>query len=344
MTLGTPEYIRTMKESGFNDLQSGPIPKVQIENMNQRFHYSEASFGGDFEEFQTPGLSGAGTTDDFMLLMPEIINRQIITEIEDALIGTNLVETFKISGPVEVWLKEYGFEATEVEQASEVPSAKLRHDQIYINIIKVGIRPELTYETIADGMFDLMARHVRQCGVAMAKYKDLVIFEVLNNGVPDGSTIVGTRESDHTFSAGGALHWDVIVNAYSAIQLENLNPTDMVVHPYQVAEMLKLKEYRDASGVFISTLTGRMQGAINNGTLPPLLGMRVWVSRHQPAGQVLIVDRQNFGALAQRSPILIESERNVVRQLSTVVFTERYGAGILNNDGGALITDCRTSL
>jgi HK97 family phage major capsid protein len=338
-----PEGVRRLTEDEFNKIKWGPLPKEGgFSYRNKRFDFREADYS-DLEEFDTPGLSGAGVTQDFKFLMPEIINRQIITQIEDVIIGRNLLDVFRINGPVEVWLREYGFEATEVAQNSEVPVAKLRHDKIYVNVIKVGIRPELTYEVIADGQFDIMRRHIRQCGIAMAKYEDAHIFDVMNNGVPNGSTIVGTQESDHSFDGGGAFNWDSLVNAYSSIQLENLNPTDLILNPYQAAEILKLKEYRDASGAF-QIFPDRVSGAITAGTLPPVLGLRIHVTRAQPAGTALMIDKNNYAALADRQPLLVEADRDVVKQLQTVVFTQRYGCGILNNDGAANITNLKTSL
>jgi len=338
-----PQYARTITESEFNNIQWGVQPKNgYIEHAGQKFNFREANYS-DFQEFTQPGVSGPGTTQDFALLMPEVLNRQIYTFIQDNLITENFVPTIKINGPVETWMREYGFEATEVAQADEVPAAQLSYDRVFMQIIKVGIRPELSYELMADAQWDIMARHVMQCGLAMARYRDLHILDIYNNAVPDGKNDVGMHYSDHIIDGGGALNWDAIVNAYSILGLENLTATDMIMNPYQAAELLKLKEFRDSSGAF-QVLSGRIENTLQTGRLAPILGMNTWVSRHQPAGQVLFIDRNNYGVLGMRQPILVESDKDIVKQLNTIVFTERYGCGIMNSSGAVLVNNLKEGL
>ena len=50
----------------------------------------------EFLEVEQPGLDDTLTTDDLAILAREVINREIITVEEDAMIGQNLVETIRL--------------------------------------------------------------------------------------------------------------------------------------------------------------------------------------------------------------------------------------------------------
>lgn len=341
------EYIRTIKEDEFNKSPIGHLPKEGVTvHEGKRYNYREVSF----QEAATPGLDSPTFSQDVKLLIPEVINRHIITAAEDLRVGRNLLDVIRINGPSESFLKEYGFQAFEVEEGGEVPLGKTRYEKFFINVIKSGVRPVLTYETIADGKTDIFRRHTNQAVLAMTKFEDAHILAVLNAGVPDGSTIVGTKESLHTFAAAGnALTWDNWVNMDQSVAAEQLNVTDVVMHPYQGAQILKLTEYREltAGNDNIGNwriFPDRANTVVTTGQIPPILGKRMWITANQTAGTMLGVDRNNYGALAERQPLLVETDQDIVHQMKTAVFTQRYGCGIMNNDGSASITGLKTSL
>lgn len=296
----------------------------------------------------TPGLSGAIFTDDIDLLMGEVINRQIITIYQPEAVGRQFVPIIQVSGSVESWLKEYGFEAQRVEQGTEIPTAKLRHVKVHLEIRKWGIRALATYESITDNQFGMYERHINQAVKAMARYETKHIFTVLNAGVPDGSTIVGTKESNHTFQSPDTnLTWDLFINAYMAIKNEGYNPRKVAMHPYQASQMLKLEEYRNMTsghGEFVVNVDGVIRRTMQTGQIPPILGLEITVTPYQTAGKILIIDPDNYGILAERQPLLTESDTDIVRQMRTTAMTQRGGAGIINNDGAAAITNLKTSL
>lgn len=343
MSMEVPDSIRTIREDQFNQIQWGYLPKSgQIMESGQTFNWREM----DFIEANTPGLDAATFTKDIKYLIPEVLNRQIITVAEARRIGRSLIEAFRINGPNESFLKEYGFQAAQVPEGGEIPVAKVSHEKMYINVFKVGVRPLLTYEAIADGQFGILERNTRQAVLAMVKWEDAHIMTVLNAGVPDGSDPVGTNELDHSFASGDtSLTWELWVQAMMSIEMENLTGTDGALHPYQASQILKLPEYRDLSGAASwNIFPERASRVVQTGQLPPILGLNLWVTRNQTTGTILIVDRGNYGILAERQPLLVESEKDIIRQMQTVVYSQRYGAGILNNDGGANITGLKLSI
>ena len=295
----------------------------------------------------TPGLSGAIFTDDIDLLMGEVLNRQIITQIEDVRVGRQCVPIIQVSGSIESWLKEYGFEANRVEQGAEIPIAKLRHAKVHLELRKWGVRAVATYEAIADNQFGMFERHINQAVVAMARYEDKHIMTTLNAGVPDGSSITGTKETNHTFASPDTnLTWDLFVKAYMSIKNEGLNPKKAIFHPYQAAQMLRLEEYRNMTsghGEFV-VMDGNIRKVMESGQLPGVLGLDFLVTANQTAGKILMLDDANYGIYAERQPLLTESDTDIVRQVKTTAMTQRGGCGIINNDGGAHLTNLKLSL
>jgi len=318
-------------------------------------HYGRPYKFTEFMEAEVPGLDTPLTTEDLMFLMPEVLNREIITIAEDARIGRNFVDVIKINSESESFLKEYGFAAAEVPEGAEVPLGKTRYEKLHLTTMKVGIRPLLTYEAIADAKIAILQRNIMQATLAMARFEDAHIMTTLNAGVPDDSAITGTNEADHSFAASGnALTWDDLVKCYTAIFNENLSPTDIIIHPYQMAQFLKMTEYRQVIGAGTARAAAvqpqfafwndRMETRYGTGKIGNLLGCNVWVTRNQTAGTLLMIDRNNYAILAERRPLLVESQDDIIHQMHTAVFTQRYHAGVLNNDGAANITALATSM
>lgn len=319
---------------------------------NTYFHETDRKKPWNFREFievEQPGLDDSITTLDLAVLAREVVNREIITVAEDARIGRALIDVIRINGATETFYKEFGFQAAVVPQGGEIPLGKTRYEKMHITPFKVGIRPQLTYEAIADGQIPILQRNIKQAVLAMARFEDAHIMTVLNAGVPDGTTIVGTREADHSFAASNnALTWDDLVRVYTAIILENLTPTDIVIHPFQLAQVLRMTEFRQYIGVGtgraatiqpgFAIWNARTEMRYGSGKIGTILGCTVWITNTQTAGVLLMIDRMNYGILAERQPMLTESDRDIIHQMQTVAFSQRYAAGILNNDGGANIT------
>lgn len=311
------------------------------------YHYKE------FMEAETPGLDDTITTDDLVYLMPEVINREIITIAEDARIGRNFLQVIRINSESESFLKEFGFQAAKVPEGGEIPLGKTRYEKLLITTFKVGVRPQLTYEAIADGKIPILQRNIRQAILAMARFEDAHIMTVLNAGVPDGSTITGTNEADHSFAAAATnLVWEDLVKCYTAIIRENLTPTDIIIHPYQIGQLLQMKEFRQVIDVSAAeTITQsfafwapRVEARYGQGRIGTILGCQVSFTNNQTAGTLLMIDRDNYAILAERQPLLTESDKDIIHQMQTVAFSQRYCAGVLNNDGAANITSLATSM
>lgn len=343
MSMDIPQSIRTVTEDEFNNVDWGFLPKSgKAYFKGERFNFREV----DFIEAQTPGLDSATFTKDIKLLLPEVLNRQIITIAEDRRVGRNLIQTMRINGPSESFLKEYGFQATRVPEGGEIPVAKLHHEKLHLTVFKTGVRPLLTYEAMADGQYGILERNTNQAVIAMVKYEDAHIMTVINGGVPDGGTYSGTNETNHSFAAASNnLTWELWVKSMMAIEMESLIATDSVLHPYQASQMLKMPEYRDlsSSGKW-NIFPDRANQVVTTGQLPPILGLSLWVTRNQTIGTILTIDKNNYGILAERQPLLVEAENDIIHQMKTVVYSQRYGAGILNNDGASNITGLATSL
>ncbi len=292
------------------------------------------------------GLYDTLTRDDIRLLMPEAISRQILTLAENKRIGRNLLDTVRINSDSTSWLKEWGFEAREVTELSEIPIAKLRHEKLTMSTLMSGIGCRLSRAAIEDAQWDILRRHINQATLAMVKFEDAHIMSTIYSGVPDGTTIEGTRESDHSFAAtGNKLDFDDLVRCITAIARENLEANAMVLHPYQTAQFLMAEQFRDSSDqYYFGVFPQRMENIMATGQIGTILGLNMFMSNNATAGTLLVLDTNNYAVFAERRPLRTEQDSDIIHQAEMVVLTQRFGTAILNNDGAANITGLQTAM
>lgn len=299
-----------------------------------------------FREVERAGHDDSTLTSDIAHLMPEVLNRGIITLAEDLRVGIGLVDVININSDTESFLKEYGMRAAWVPEGAEIPVGRTRYDKEVITVQKFGIRPNLSYESIADSKIGILQRQIRQAILAMVKFQDAHIMDVLNLNVPNGTTIKGIVEEDHSFNSGQttAIDWTDVVKAYTSIERENLNPTHLIIHPYQYAQMLTLQEFRDLTNNRFVLYPSKAERAQATGVLNEILGMEMVITNSQTVGEMLFIDKNNYAIYADRQPLLTESDRDIVRQFQTVAFSQRGLAGVLNESGAAKVTGLATTL
>jgi HK97 family phage major capsid protein len=86
--------------------------------------------------------------DDAKILLPEIINEEIITKIEEARIGRGLVDVIRIDSDSYSWLEETGFNAEIVPEGAEIPIKHATWEKFYVSVLKIGVRPVITKEMV----------------------------------------------------------------------------------------------------------------------------------------------------------------------------------------------------
>jgi len=301
-------------------------------------------------------IDGVLRRDDARVLIPEVLNEQIQTKVQEARVGRELVQTVSLAGDSMAWLEETGFEAEQVPEGAEVPIKHATWEKFYINVVKIGVRPVITREMIEDAHWDVVRRNLDQAALAMARYEDWMIMNALNAGVPNNAAItdgvggIGTVVGSHRINmgsggAGDSLTWRSIAKALTVMRLENYTPDVMLIHPVQMYDLLTMEgDFIGATEKAYLTLPERVTSAMSNGTIGSIGGMRVVVSANQPAGQVLMFDSSVYGVLAERRPVSMDKYNDVVRQMEGIVLTQRLMPAAIRRDAAVMLTGGKTTI
>lgn len=295
------------------------------------------------------------TRDVARILIPEILNEQIQTKVEEARIWRGLVDVVRVRGPTFSWLEEEGFEASQVPEGAEIPIQHATWEKKHASIIKNAVRCVITREMIEDSAWDIIGRHVNQGGLAMARLEDWMIGGALNDGVPNGLAIsdgvggIGSQIESHRFkmgadTTGNPLTWRAIAKALTILRVENYTPNVMVIHPYQMYDLLTMEEFIGFNERAYLTLPTQLTSAMTTGTIGSIGGMRVIVSANQPAGQVLIFNSGVYGVLAERRPVSLDRYDDYIRQMEGLALSQRLIAVAIRRDAAVMLTAGKTTL
>jgi HK97 family phage major capsid protein len=287
-------------------------------------------------------LEGMITRDDLIGLLPEVINRQIQVYAEPRRIGRELVDVIRINSDVESFLMEYGFEATEITELGEIPTAKPRYEKSTLHTKKVGVGLQFSNDMLEDQRWDLIRRATRQATMAMTRYEDNHIISTLYSGVPDGSTIIGEKYTNHQVAASADL-WEDFVRAFEIGQIEGYPFNAMVMHPFQHAQLLRMDQFRDGGGLW-QVFPQRVENQMATGNLGTILGMKIYVSNYAHIGKILFLNTDNYAIFGERRPLRTEQDKDILHQSHLVVMTQRYGTAVVNPSGSAMITGLKTDL
>lgn len=290
------------------------------------------------------------------IMIPEIINEQIQTKVEEKRIGRNLVRTVRVNAPTFVWMEEGKFQAEKVSEGAEIPKKHLTWKQHSAGVFKTGVSCAITREMIQDSRIDMIARHIDHAAIAMARFEDWCIFDALNNGVPNNTAInsdghggIGSEVPNHRYkmgplATGNPLTWAAISKILVLARVENVEVDTMVINPVQMHDLLVQEQFIGAGEKTWLTLPESLTRAMTTGTIGNIGGLNVIVSNNQPAGQALIFNRDMYGIIAERMPVAIDKYEDVLHQLQGVAISQRYVPVAVQRDAAFLLTAGRTSL
>src|SRR3972149_9801302 len=120
--------------------------------------------------------------DDIKPLIPEIVNRVIIEELDDVLVGRQLVDVVRLSqgSSMKFPKSDRTQVAFVVPESGEIPYMQGENlSEVVVTPYKIGLRAAVTREMIEDGAIDVMNRNLRQAARAMAEKEDEDIFNAL---------------------------------------------------------------------------------------------------------------------------------------------------------------------
>lgn len=322
-------------------------PIVPVKELRETFLYKE--------KVKFTELEKVLRRDDAKLLLPEIIDEQIQTKIEEERIGRGLLDVVSIDSDSISWLEETGFNAHVVPEGAEIPIEHATWEKFFVSVLKIGVRPVLTQEMIDDARWPVMRRNLDQAVRAVAKKEDEMIMDALNAGVPNDSPIsagvggIGTVVGNHRISIGAeeannALTTRALGKAFAILRKENYKPNTILCNPTQMYELMIMEEFIGVNSQAYMTLPDFVRDSMVNGTIGKFYGANVVVSENQPEGQILVFDMSVYAVLMERKPVAIAEYTDVIRQLQGVTVTERIMPAVVRRDAAVLLTNGRTNL
>lgn len=322
-------------------------PIVPVKELRESFLYKD--------KVKFTELEKVLRRDDAKLLLPEIIDEQIQTKVEEERIGRGMLDVVSIDSDSISWLEETGFNAHVVPEGSEIPIEHATWEKFFVSVLKIGVMPVLTQEMIDDARWSVMRRNLDQAVRAVAKKEDEMIMDALNAGVPNDSPIsagvggYGTVVGNHRISIGAEaannpLVTRALAKAFAILRKENYKPNTILCNPTQMYELMVMEEFIGVNSQAYMTLPDFVRDSMVNGTVGRFYGADVVVSENQPEGQILVFDRSVYAVLMERKPVAIAEYTDVVRQLQGVTVTERVMPAVVRRDAAVMLTNGRTNL
>lgn len=322
-------------------------PIVPVKQFREAFLYKD--------KVKFTELAKVLRRDDAKLLLPEIIDEQIQTKVEEERIGRGLLDVVSIDSDSISWLEETGFNAHVVPEGAEIPIEHATWEKFFVSVLKIGVRPVLTQEMIDDARWPVMRRNLDQAVRAVAKKEDEMIMDALNAGVPNDLPIsggvggYGTVVPNHRITIGSeaannALTTRSLAKAYAILRKENYKANTILCNPTQMYEMMVMEEFIGVNSQAYMTLPDFVRDSMVNGTIGRFYGADVVVSENQPEGQILVFDRTVYAVLMERKPVAIAEYTDVIRQLQGVTVTERVMPAVVRRDAAVMLMNGRLNL
>lgn len=303
-----------------------------------------AFFDNSLEE-----IAAAIPRDSQKLLIPEVIQENILTVAEENRVGRALCQEINIDTDSYTWLREKGFEAVQVPEGSQIPARKGQYDKYTLKVGKIGCRPTITAEMIEDSRWDVVRRNLDIAAKAMTRLEDRICINAMIQGVPNGSAVSsgvggqGTRVKNHyvqmgDLPTGGTLSWKATALGMTVLQMEHYNPDTLLIHPFQQVDLMTGEgDFIGATEKVYYTLPEHIRGSMMNGTIGAIGGMNVIVSSEMTAGYALMFDSSEYCVFAERRPLTVEEHKDLPHDMQSMVMTQRFAVGPVNRDAAVLL-------
>jgi hypothetical protein len=234
------------------------------------------------------------------MMFPKVIQNIVREAIEPLLIGTSLLQRIDFQYGQTITFGATGaLVAADIAEGQEYPEQTLQvgAGTVTANIGKSGVAVKVTDEMIRYSQFDVIGMHLRAAGRALARHKEVKIFNlirsqgvtVFDNADPTLSLKGVTTGRDLAGAANGSVTMDDIFDAWAQIVMQGFMPNTLIMHPLTWTMFVKDATMRafvlqNGGGSFFATWTGNPQGGFpgwkssNAGGLGPSYGQN-----HVPA-------------------------------------------------------------
>jgi len=240
--------------------------------------YSAFTNNGKIDDGGEMSFSDLVSSPDVARFIPQVVEFVVREALEPNLvIVPNLFEEVRLERGTRIQIGAIGaLHASEVAEGAEYKENDLQMDggdQIAINVKKHGLMIRVTEEMLTDNQFDVIGLWLRAAGRALARHKEVKIFDYIRamgvtvfdnvspasslNGVCTGRALDG--------SGNGSVTMDDIFDAYAQVITQGFFPDTLLMHPLTWTMFVKDATLRafvlqNGGGSFFATWTGNPAG------------------------------------------------------------------------------------
>jgi hypothetical protein len=222
-------------------------------------------------------LKDALSTSNAPIFFPQVIQNIVKEAAEPLLIGTSLLQRINYAGKGStiVFGATGGLVAADIAEGQEYPIRQLSSagGTMTATIGKSGLAVQVTEEMIRYSQFDVIGMHLRAAGRALARHKEVKIFNMIRNmGVrvfdnlaPTNSLLGVCTGRDFAGQANGSITLDDIFDAYAQVLTQGFMPDTLLLHPLTWCMFVKDPILRafvlaNGGGSFFATWSGNPAG------------------------------------------------------------------------------------
>jgi hypothetical protein len=250
------------------------MAKLELKDRDLEFAFKNAGKLPGKEDRIT--LSDAMSVPNAPMLFPKVISNIVKEAIEPLLIGTALLQRIDYKYGQTITFGATGsLFAGDIAEGMEYPEQTMNTaaGTVVANIGKSGIAIKVTDEMIRYSQFDIIGMHLRAAGRALARHKEVKIFNMIrsqgvtifDNAAPTSSLKGVTTGRDLTGAANASLTMDDVFDAWAHILMQGFMPNTLIMHPLTWAMFVKDATLRsfvlaNGGGSFFASWNGNPQG------------------------------------------------------------------------------------
>jgi len=221
-------------------------------------------------------LKDALATTNAPLLFPKVISNIVKEAAEPLLVGTSLLQRINYSYGQTISFPAVGaLAAADIAEGQEYPEVQLQMGggTVTATIGKSGLAVKVTEEMVRYSQFDVIGMHLRAAGRALARHKEVKIFNyirsmgvpVFDNLYPTKSVFGVTTGRNMNGQANGGVTMDDVFDCFAQVITQGFMPNAILVHPLTWTMFVKdaqLREFVKANGggTFFASWTGNPAG------------------------------------------------------------------------------------
>lgn len=210
------------------------------------------------------------------LLMPKVVSNIVKEAAEPLLVGTSLLQRINYTYGQTITFPAVGaLVAADIAEGQEYPERSLQMggSTVTASIGKSGVAVKVTEEMIRYSQFDVIGMHLRAAGRALARHKEVKIFNlirkmgvtVFDNVTPTASLKGVTTGRNIAGSGNGSVTMDDLFDGYAQVVMQGFVPNTLLMHPLTWTMFVKDPTLRafvlmNGGGTFFASWNGNPAG------------------------------------------------------------------------------------